>query len=196
LTYEKWLYLSKIPLANFLHVIFQWFAMWKIVKVSTYQFLCPWDWRLWGILFLSCLSFFNSVLLSSAKNFTHGYYLWMVSTRALISHKSVPFDKYGTRFFLPWCLTHLFKTLTLAISIERYALWLWSLIFHMSIPCDKTFQWLPKDLSLWPWPWYLTYFNLGHICWMVATRALIFHMSVHCDKTFPWIPTNLMWPWR
>jgi hypothetical protein len=26
-----------------------------------------------------------------------------------------------------------------------------TLIFHMSIPWDKTFLWIPKDLTLWPW---------------------------------------------
>jgi hypothetical protein len=30
-------------------------------------------------------------------------------------------------------------------------------IFHMSVPCDKTFPWVPKKFTLWPWPWCLTY---------------------------------------
>ena len=33
-----------------------------------------------------------------------------------------------------------------------------ALIFHMSIPCDKTFPWIPLFFTLWPWPWSLTYF--------------------------------------
>ena len=31
-------------------------------------------------------------------------------------------------------------------------------IFHMSIPCDKTFSWVPLFLTLWPGPWSLTNF--------------------------------------
>ena len=30
-----------------------------------------------------------------------------------------------------------------------------ALIFHMSIPCDKTFPWIP---FFYPWPWSLTFF--------------------------------------
>ena len=32
------------------------------------------------------------------------------------------------------------------------------LIFHMCIPFDKTFPWISKFLTKWPWPWCLTYF--------------------------------------
>ena len=31
-------------------------------------------------------------------------------------------------------------------------------IFHMSIPCDKTFSWVPLFFTLWAWPWSLTHF--------------------------------------
>jgi hypothetical protein len=30
-----------------------------------------------------------------------------------------------------------------------------ALIFQLSISCDKTFLWVPKVLTLWPWPWCL-----------------------------------------
>ena len=33
-----------------------------------------------------------------------------------------------------------------------------ALIFHMSIPCEKTFPWVPLFFTLWPWPRSLTYF--------------------------------------
>ena len=33
-----------------------------------------------------------------------------------------------------------------------------ALIFHMSIPCDKTFPWVPLFMTRWPWPWSLTHF--------------------------------------
>ena len=31
-------------------------------------------------------------------------------------------------------------------------------IFHMSIPCDKTFPWVPLFFTLWPWPSSLAHF--------------------------------------
>ena len=31
-------------------------------------------------------------------------------------------------------------------------------ILHMLVPCDKTFLSIPKNLTLWPWPWLLTFF--------------------------------------
>ena len=65
-------------------------------------------------------------------------------------------------------------------------------IFHLYIPCDKTFPWVPKFLTSWPWPWSLTYFkknfNLGHCFLTRRGRAFIFHLYILCDKTFPWEP--------
>ena len=31
-------------------------------------------------------------------------------------------------------------------------------IFHMCIPCEKTFLCVPLFFPLWPWPWSLTHF--------------------------------------
>ena len=31
-------------------------------------------------------------------------------------------------------------------------------VFHMSIPCDKNFPWVPLFFTMWPWPWSLTHF--------------------------------------
>ena len=31
-------------------------------------------------------------------------------------------------------------------------------IFHMYIPCDKTFLLIPTFFTVWPWPWTLTTF--------------------------------------
>ena len=43
-----------------------------------------------------------------------------------------------------------------------------ALILHKCIPCDKTFLLIPKFLTLWPWPWLLTYF------WKNLTLATTF----------------------
>ena len=43
-----------------------------------------------------------------------------------------------------------------------------ALILHKCIPCDKTFLSIPKVLTLWPWPWLLTYF------WKNLTLAITF----------------------
>jgi hypothetical protein len=96
---------------------------------------------------------FLSVLPSSTKSFNFGYNFWMVSTRALI--------------------------------------------FHMSIPCDKTFLWVSKFFTL-VLDLLIENCNLGYVFWLVCTSASIFHMSILCDKTFPWVPKNLTlcrWPW-
>ena len=49
------------------------------------------------------------------------------------------------------------ETLTLLIN-NFWTVSARSLIFHMSIPCVKTFPWVPLFLTLWPWPESLTYF--------------------------------------
>ena len=33
-----------------------------------------------------------------------------------------------------------------------------ALIFHMNIPCEKTFLWVPLFFTLWPWSWSLIHF--------------------------------------
>ena len=98
-----------------------------------------------GDIVLSCLSFYNSVILS----------------------------------------------LTLLINFR-------DLIFHMSIPCDKTFSWVPLFFNLWHWPWRLTFFenfNLDNIFWTVSAREFWYftwifpvigpfhgyHYFWHCD---------------
>ena len=74
-----------------------------------------------------------------------------------------------------------------------------ALIFHISIPCVKTFQCVSTFFTLWPLSWSLTLFynfNVGNNFWTVAARALVFHMNTLWDKTFQWVPTALtLWPW-
>ena len=73
-------------------------------------------------------------------------------------------------------------------------------ILHMLVPCDKTFLSVPKNLTLWPWPWLLTYFwkklNLGYNFWTKRDKAFILQVCIPCGKTFLSIPNILtVWPW-
>ena len=82
----------------------------------TYMFMPPRS-KIGSLLFLYCLSFFNSfilpfchsvIILFPLWNINPVYNFWRVSARPLI--------------------------------------------FHMNIPCGKTFPWVPLFLTLWPWP--------------------------------------------
>jgi hypothetical protein len=69
------------------------------------------------------------------------------------------------------------------------------LIFHMSVPCDKIFSWVPfffdlVTLTLMFDP-LIKNFNLGYNFQMVCTSMLIFHMSVPCDKIFLCVPNSI-----
>ena len=139
-----------------LNSLHQKMICWNLLSSSGekefFNFYAPRDRRSGGILFLSCLSFYHSVLLS--------------------------------------------KTLTLLITVSARAL-----IFHINIPCDKTFLWVPfffyRDLDLGVWSIFWN-FKLANNFWTVSARALIFHTSIPCDKTFPWVLLFLtLWssPW-
>jgi hypothetical protein len=90
------------------------------------------------------------------------------------------------RFYLvtwPWCLTLLSKTLTLAYNFQVVCTRM--LIFHMNVPCDKIFSWVPKfwlktlTLAI-TFKWYV----LG--CWYFTWVFLVtrsFHGYQH------------LWPW-
>jgi hypothetical protein len=89
-------------------------------------------------------------------NFNHAYIFSMVSlcSRILIFHE-----------FLLWQI--------LSVDANRFDLDLYfllincngifwmvcimTLIFNTSLPWDRTLPWVPTDLTLWPWPWCLTY---------------------------------------
>ena len=76
-----------------------------------------------------------------------------------------------------------------------------ALIFHMNIPCDKNFPWVPLFFTLWPWPTlefdpFFVNFNLANNFQTVSARALLFDMNIPCDKTIPWVPLVFtLWPW-
>jgi hypothetical protein len=55
------------------------------------------------------------------------------------------------------------------------------LIFHMSVHCDKTFLWVPTDLTMTlVIDRFTKNVNLGYIIWMVCTRNFIW-MSLWQD---------------
>ena len=87
-------------------------------------------------------------------------------------------------------------------------------IFHMCIPCDKTFPLVPNLLTAWPSVTFDLHFDLSicikffdfvtmtgflptyenlildHNFFTVKGRAYIFHMCSPCDMTFLSVPKN------
>jgi hypothetical protein len=107
-------------------------------------------------------------------------------------------------YYVPFAV--LLLTLEFDLLIKNfnfgYIFWMVSirvLTFHINIPYNKIFLWVPKnDLVTLTFVFYLLFknFNLGYIFWMVFTRNLIFHMNVCCDKSFQWVRIGLtLWPW-
>ena len=78
----------------------------------------------------------------------------------------------------PWLLTYFWKKLNLrhAFLTKRD----WAFIFHVCIPCGKTFLSVPKNLTLWPWPWL--YLLLKKI-----TLALTFEQKEIRLSYYAWI---------
>ena len=136
-----------------------------LLKLDQY-FYAPWDRRSGGILFLSCLSFCHSVILSfrhSPWNFNLANNFLTVVARALIYHMSIPCDKtfpwvplFFTMWPWPWSLTHFKKTLTLLITFEQWVLELWYFTWVSLV--IKPFRGYHYFFTLWPWPESLTYF--------------------------------------
>jgi hypothetical protein len=60
---------------------------------------------------------------------------------------------------------------------------------------DWHLHWVPTRLTLWPWPFCLTYLlktlTLAVSCEWYVLGLLIFHRSVLWDKIPPWVPTGL-----
>ena len=73
-----------------------------------------------------------------------------------------------------------------------------TLIFHMSIPCDKNFPWVRLFLTLWPWPGSLTHYlktltlpitfeqwvlELWYFTWVFIVIGLLrgYHYFLICD---------------
>ena len=108
-----------------------------------------------GILFLS---FSHSVLLSETLLVTFEQWVLELWYFTWIFPVIRPF--HGFHYFLPYDL-HLgvwpfFENFNLANNF--WSVSVTAFIFHMNIPCDKTFPWVPLLFTLWPWPWSLTHF--------------------------------------
>jgi hypothetical protein len=97
------------------------------------------------------------------KNFNLGHIFWLVTKVLGLWHFTWVF--VVTTLFMG---TKIFDLITLTLVLDLliknfnhgYNFWIISirvLTFHYSIPCDKTYPWVPKFLTLWPWSWYLTY---------------------------------------
>ena len=121
------------------------------------------------------------------KNFNLGYNFWMVSTRALVFHMYVPYDKtvpwvpqFLTSWPWPWSLTYFSKTLTLAITFERQVMGLsyYTCVFLMTSPFYWCQNFWPPDLDLEDWVKVFTNFNIGHNFWMANGGTFILHMCV------------------
>jgi hypothetical protein len=90
------------------------------------------------------------------------YIFWMVCTTSttLIFHMCF-FWQHLSKDTIRFDLVTL--TLVFDLHIDKfnhaYIFWLVcsrTLIFHISLCCDKSFQWVPTGLTLWPWPLCLT----------------------------------------
>ena len=75
---------------------------------------------------------------------------------------------------------------------------LWALIFHMNIPRDKTFPWVPLFFTPWPWPWSLTHF-LKTLTLLITFKQWVLELWY-----FTWIFSVIrslcwyftFWPWH
>ena len=128
-----------------------WYFTWVFPvrrPFSGYHFFTLWPWPLSLTYFLKTLT-----LLITFEQWVPQ--LWYFTWVFLVIR---PFSGY--HFFYPVTLSFefdlLFKNFKLA-----YNFWIVSArasIFHMSIPCDKTFLLVPLFFTLWPWHESMTYF--------------------------------------
>ena len=74
-----------------------------------------------------------------------------------------------------------------------------ALIFHMSIPCEKIFPWVPLFLTLWPWLWSLTFLktlNLTYNFWTVKLELWYFtweFLKIRPSRGYQCVFS--LWPW-
>jgi hypothetical protein len=121
------------------------------------------------------------------------YNFWMVSTRALIVHMSIPCNKtfqWARKGLTLWPWPHW------KLHIFGYIFWLegaMALTFTWVNIMVKALRGYQNDLTLIPWPTYLKTFTTASFFWTASTRALKFPMSVPYD--IPFHGNKNFWPW-
>jgi hypothetical protein len=117
-----------------------------------------------------------------------GYIFWMVCARTSLFQLTVPCDKT-----FPWMPTGMILTMVFDLLIENFIfeyifwmVWTGTLIFDISIPCTIV-------LTLWPWPWCLTYLLKTTTLTIFFEWHLLVGISFECfcDKTFLRVPKDL-----
>ena len=136
------------------------------------------------------------------KKHNLGYNFWTKRDKAFILHMLVPFDK--TFLSVPKKFDLVTLTLTFDLLLKKlnlgYNFWTKrdkAFIVQVCIPCGKTFLSIPKILTLWPWPWLLTYF------WKNLTLAITFepreirlsYYTCWFLLTRPFCPYQKNWPY-
>ena len=108
----------------------------------------------------------------------------------------------GYYYFLPCDLDHgvwhIFENFNLSYNFLTVSVRV--LIFHMSIPCDKTFPWLPLFFTLWPWLWVWPIFlkTLTLLITFEQWVLVLYHMSISNEHWYQDIcPCNRdhLWNW-
>jgi hypothetical protein len=122
------------------------------------------------------------------ENFNIGCIFWMTCTRTLIFHMSVPWD-----MSLPWvptdlnlwpqlwCLTYIFKALTLGITFQSYVLGLGSLWQNLSMANDVTtvMEQLIWRCELIIWPIFQKLWCRNGFQWNLSlSGAFVFHKHI------------------
>ena len=93
--------------------------------------------------------------------FTFAYWLYILLFSAMTCGLLLflcPRDRRSGGILFLSCLSFCLPLWNLNLANNFWKVSARALIFHMSIPRDKTFQWVPLFFTLWPWPWSLTYF--------------------------------------
>ena len=107
-----------------------------------------------------------------------------------------PDMEFGDIFFCPVCQSaYLSVEKNFYLGHNFWTVRERNFIFGMHTHRIKPNQMTSRSMTLWPWPWHLTYiknyFNLYHYFWTSRVRVFIMKMCIPCDKAFLLIPKFL-----